>query len=123
MKKLLAYIVSALVMWSPIAAHAGMATSQSLIETPVETPVETLVDTLVDNAAFMQQMADMGVSQAQFEARLAQLTTDERSQLALRMSELPAGGDILSLAFLVFIVFIITDMLGATDVFTFVNEI
>jgi type IV secretory pathway VirB2 component (pilin) len=119
MKKLLAYIVSALVMWSPIAAHAGMATSQSLIETPVE----TLVDTLVDNAAFMQQMADMGVSQAQFEARLAQLTPDERSQLALRMSELPAGGDILSLAFLVFIVFIITDMLGATDVFTFVNEI
>ena len=115
MKKLLAYVVSAILMWSPIAAQAGMATSESLSATPIET--------LLNNDAFIQQMSDLGVSQAQLSDRLSQMTAAEQAQLANNLGNLPAGQDVLSLVFTVFLVFMITDMLGATDVFSFVHKL
>lgn len=115
MKKLLAYVVSAILIWSPLAAQAGMATSESLVTTPVET--------ILNNAAFTQQMSDLGIGETQLADRLSQMTDAEQAQLANNLDSLPAGQDVLSLAFTLFLIFMVTDMLGATDVFTFVNEI
>jgi hypothetical protein len=42
--------------------------------------------------------------------------------LAAKIDELPAGGDALGLLVFVFIVLLITDILGFTDIFPFVKK-
>lgn len=62
-----------------------------------------------------------GVAPEMVEARIAHLTDQEAQQLAAQLESLPAGGDILGAVLLIFLVFVITDALGVTDVFPFVH--
>jgi hypothetical protein len=64
-----------------------------------------------------------GVSAADAKARVAALSDDDVDQLAAKIDSLPAGGNgfetVLWLAFLVFLILLITDILGFTKVFPF----
>jgi hypothetical protein len=51
------------------------------------------------------------------------MTDQEVARLNQHLAELPAGGDVLGVILILFIVFIITDMLGATDIFPFVKPV
>ena len=59
-------------------------------------------------------------------ARVNSLTDEEVSQVARQMDQLPAGGDglaiIVGAAVLIFLVLLLTDILGLTDVFKFVKK-
>jgi len=65
----------------------------------------------------------MGVDPVAAKARVNQLNDDELAVLLENIDSLPAGGDIGGLLVTVFIVLVITDLLGATDVFPFVKNI
>ncbi|MCR8922921.1 PA2779 family protein [Dasania sp. GY-MA-18] len=67
-----------------------------------------------------QQLEDLGVDPQQLNDRIASLTPAEIQQLNEELAQQPAGG-IVGVLLTIFIVFIITDMLCATDVFTFVK--
>ncbi len=67
-----------------------------------------------------QQLAGMGVDVDQLNDRVASLTPTEIQQLNAELATQPAGG-IVGVLLTIFIVFIVTDMLCATDVFTFVK--
>jgi hypothetical protein len=69
------------------------------------------------------QLQAKGVSLADAQARVAALSDDEVSQLAGQIDSLPAGGDILGVLLTVFIVLLITDILGFTKVFPFTRSI
>lgn len=69
-------------------------------------------------AAFVAQ----GVDPAVVEARVASLTADEVRALNQRMDEMPAGGDALGVLFTIFIVLLITDLIGWTHVFPFTKK-
>lgn len=62
-----------------------------------------------------------GVAPEMVESRIAQLTDQEAQQLAAKLESLPAGGDILGTVLFIFLVFVITDALGVTDIFPFVH--
>ena len=65
-----------------------------------------------------------GVDQAQVQARVDALTDDEATQLAERLDALPAGGDgIVGAILIVFLVLLITDIVGLTKVFPFTRSI
>ncbi|MEJ2591805.1 MAG: PA2779 family protein [Candidatus Thiodiazotropha sp.] len=68
-------------------------------------------------------LSGMGVDADQVKQRVAQMTDQEVATLNQRVGELPAGGDALGVVLLVFIVFIITDAIGATDIFPFVHPV
>ncbi len=78
---------------------------------------------MFDRQAVATQLVELGVDPVAAKARVAALTDEEIRQLNQRLAEMPAGGDVLGVVLLLFIVFIITDMLGATDIFTFVHPI
>ncbi len=78
---------------------------------------------MLDREAARQQMIALGVSPEMVKQRVAQMTDAEVAQLNQHMADLPAGGDIWGVLLLLFIVFIITDMLGATDIFPFVKNV
>jgi hypothetical protein len=54
---------------------------------------------------------------------VAALTDAEVARLNQRIAELPAGGDVLGVILLIFIIFVITDAIGATDIFPFVDPV
>ena len=66
-----------------------------------------------------------GVEPASVQARVDSLTDAEVHALASRLDEYPAGegfGTLLTVAFLVFLTLLITDILGYTDIFPFVKK-
>lgn len=70
-----------------------------------------------------QQLVALGVDVVDASERVAQLTDSEVRQLNERLAELPAGGDVLGLVVLVFLVFVVTDVIGATDIFPFIHPV
>lgn len=63
-----------------------------------------------------------GVDAVQARARVDSLSDEEVQQLAGRIDELPAGGDVLGIALFVFLVLLFTDIMGYTDIFPFVKK-
>ena len=62
----------------------------------------------------------MGVDPAEVGARVAALSDEEAARLAARLDELPAGGsDFLTVALIVFLVLLFTDIMGYTKIFPF----
>lgn len=68
-------------------------------------------------------LARYGVSAEQAAARVAALSDDEVRQLSQRMDTTPAGGDIIGAVVFVFLVLLITDILGFTKIFPFTRSI
>lgn len=71
-------------------------------------------------------MTAQGISPKEAKARVDSLSDAEIMQIADKMDQLPAGGStfgvIIGAAVIIFIVLVITDILGYTDIFTFVKH-
>jgi len=97
----------------PLPAHAGMVATEGLLE-------RERVVTLLERADVRAQLEAFGVSAADVKGRVAALTDAEVAELAARIDELPAGGvSILGVILIVFLVLLVTDILGYTKVFPF----
>ena len=72
-----------------------------------------------------QIMTQYGVDPAEAQHRVDSLSNDELAKFASSIDQLPAGGSavgaIVGAAVLVFVILLITDILGFTNVFSFVN--
>lgn len=64
-----------------------------------------------------------GVSRADSVLRVSSLSDSQVIQVHQHMDEMPAGGDALGVALTVFIVLVITDVMGATDIFPFIRPV
>jgi hypothetical protein len=78
---------------------------------------------LLERQDLQRQLSAMGVDVEHAKDRVASLTDAEVAQINQRIAELPAGGDVLGVILLIFIILVITDALGATDIFPFVHPI
>lgn len=67
-----------------------------------------------------QQLLAQGVNPQQVEARVAALSDEEARQMAAQLEEMPAGASsVVGALFAVFIILLVTDILGLTDVYPF----
>jgi hypothetical protein len=84
------------------------------------------VSAFVQRQDVRQQMIALGVDPAEAVARVASLSDPEIRQIAGQIDSLPAGQGVLvaliGAAVFIFVVLLITDLLGLTDVFPFVNH-
>ena len=74
-----------------------------------------------------QAMVQRGVDAAEAQKRVASLSDSELTKISLAMEQLPAGGDagvgtIVGAVVFIFVVLLITDLLGLTHVFSFVSH-
>ena len=82
------------------------------------------VAALLERSEVRSQLEAHGVRPAEVKARVAALTDEEAAQLAGQLERLPAGGEGIVGAFvIVFLVLLITDLLGLTQVFTFTRPV
>jgi hypothetical protein len=69
------------------------------------------------------QLLSLGVSAKDIETRINLMTHQEIAQLNQQIDDLPAGGDLLGIILIIFIIFVITDVIGATDIFPFIKPV
>jgi hypothetical protein len=78
---------------------------------------------MLQRADVVAALEARGVSPEQARERVAALSHDEAAQLADHIDAVPAGGDILGVAVFVFVLLLITDILGFTKIFPFTRSI
>lgn len=98
-------------------AHAGLVDSATLMQ--MENRAETIADVreMLAQDSLAAQMERMGVDPAQVSERVAQLTNEELATLQARLHDLPAGGDVLAVIGIVFVVLLILELVGVTNIF------
>ena len=107
---------------SPQAAMIPNEVVVAHVETPQQSSRAALLGAL-QRSDLKQQLADMGVDTAVLESRINMMTDDEIARLHQQIDTLPAGGDLLGVILVIFIVFVITDVIGATDIFPFIKPV
>ncbi len=78
--------------------------------------------TFLTRSDVQKQLVSLGVDSNQAASRVAALSDDEVQQLYGKMQTLPAGGDILGTLVFIFLVLLVTDLLGLTNVFPFTHH-
>jgi hypothetical protein len=108
-------------------AQATLVTTEQVAATEgvrSATAQRALVDATLARADVMAGLAERGVSVEQARARVAALTDDEVAAVAHAIDTAPAGAaDVLGVLLTVFVVLLITDILGFTKVFPFTRAI
>ncbi|MFB4203533.1 hypothetical protein KBTX_04175 [wastewater metagenome] len=119
-------LLAALFLWATLfipAAQASMVGTQTLAAQQSADAARERVQALLQREDVRDQLVSYGVDPAEAQQRVAALSDAEARQMAQRMDEMPAGGtSILGAAVFIFVVLLITDILGFTDVFPFVNN-
>jgi hypothetical protein len=107
-------------------AHAKMINTDEILKQSQHDLSRKSINTFLDRSEVQKYLVAWGVSPNEAKARIDSLTDEEIENIASRMDQLPAGGDafaaIVGAALIVFIVLLVTDILGLTDVFTFVKS-
>jgi hypothetical protein len=103
---------------SPLVARAEMiGTLQAAQSSGSRVQDLATVNATLARAEVQNQMLAMGVAPADVQARVARLTDPELHNLATHMNELPAGGEVLALIGVVFLVLLILELVGVIDIF------
>jgi len=121
----LAWLLSALLMLMPVMnTQAAMLGTDTLItSTETQQSISGLQQLLAREDA-QQQLLALGVNPEQIRERVASLSDSELARINQGIDTLNAGGDsVLGVLLLIFIVFVITDVLGATNIFPFIHPI
>ena len=103
----------------PLPAQAAMVATDAALAGVQRAQVERLLE----RADVQARLETYGVQPAEIKARVAALSDHEAAALAARIDGLPAGGDIIGAVVLVFIILLITDILGFTKIFPFTRPV
>ena len=104
----------------PLPSFAAMITTDNALAAPAE---RARVSQLLERADVQARLQAYGVSPSDVQARVAAMSDQEAAELAARIDTLPAGGDIIGAIVLVFLVLLLTDILGFTKIFPFTKPI
>ncbi|MBA2780233.1 PA2779 family protein [Billgrantia kenyensis] len=74
---------------------------------------------ILSRTEVQDQLIAQGVDLAEVDARVAALSDEEARQMAEQLEQLPAGASVVGALLVVFIVLLVTDILGLTNVFPF----
>jgi hypothetical protein len=103
----------------PLPSQAAMiATDNALAAAQRERAGQWL-----ERADVQARLQAYGVSVEEVKARVAALSDPEAAELAARIDSLPAGGNIVGAIVLIFLVLLLTDILGFTKIFPFTRSI
>ena len=122
--RILTLTLSLLLICAPISqAQAAIIANAQLIDQVQLTNDKNVLLQTINRVQVQEQLLSMGVTTIELESRINQMTQQEIAQLNQQITELPAGGDALGIILLIFIIFVITDVIGATDIFPFIHPV
>ena len=105
---------------------AALVPTEAAIEARSAQEAREVILRLLAREEVQNQLTLHGIDPAEAKARVESLSDAEAIEVANRVDQLPAGGDAVGIVvgaiLLVFLVLLITDLLGLTDVFPFVKK-
>lgn len=100
------------------AVNARLITTQESMQLTQRQEQLTKINRILLHDEVQEQMLAFGVDPENIQDRLDVLTDEELMQLASRLPDMPAGGDsVLALIGVVFVVLLILELVGVTNVF------
>jgi hypothetical protein len=106
-----------------LPVQAAMMSTEQMVQIQQGQMDREQVAEILDRAEVQEQLVALGVSPDDVKERVAVMTDAEVAELNQHLADLPAGGSVVGLIVLIFIVFVVTDVLGATDIFPFIKPI
>lgn len=103
--------------------QAAMVDNDQLIAQSQQQMTKQQLLSELDRQDVQNKLVAMGVNMEDAKQRIQNMSNQELAQLQQDIEEMPAGSGIVGVLLVIFIVFVVTDMLGATDVFGFVHDI
>lgn len=107
-------------------AQAQMIDTNTVIAAQKQDASRERVTAFLGREDVKQVMVQHGVDAVEAQKRVASLSDAELAKISQAMDQLPAGGDgigaIIGAAVFIFVVLLITDIVGLTHVFSFVNH-
>jgi len=126
-KSIAILVIVALSTFSIIStpARAAMVNTAEILKQNQHNLARKRINMFLDRSEVHKHLVAWGVNPEEAKARVDSLTDQEIEKIAARIDQLPAGGGlgaIVGAALIVFIVLLVTDILGFTDVFSFVKK-
>jgi hypothetical protein len=105
---------------------AAMIKTETVMDTSRGQEAREYLNQLLTREDVQAALIARGVDPLEAKARVNSLSDAEVIEIANQIEQLPAGGDsflgiVLGIAILIFIVLVITDLTGTTDVFPFIK--
>lgn len=102
------------------AAQATVIATDEVVAAAEQDRVKDRLATLLARDDVRAALAAQGIDPAEAQARVEALTPAEAERLAGRLDQLPAGGnDLVGAVVFIFVLLLITDLLGLTDFYPF----
>ncbi|MBC7918171.1 MAG: PA2779 family protein [Rhodoferax sp.] len=115
-------IVSTTCLGLPMTAQAGIVPTEEAIGASAAIGARERVASFLQREDVASAIKAQGVNGQAAMERVNAMTDAEVTQLAQRIDRAPAGGEILGVLFTVFIILLVTDILGLTKVFPFTRS-
>ena len=117
-------IASVLTLGLPLqSAYAGLVGTDQVAATAESQSGRERIRTYLDREDVRKELQKQGVDVDTAKARVAAMTDEEVQKIAGKLDKMPAGGEILGILFTVFIVLLVTDIMGLTKVFPFTRSV
>ena len=107
------------------AAMVGTETILQAVDADADAARERVLQ-FIQREDVVDRFEMWGVAADEAQARIDTMTDEEVTRLAAQIDQLPAGGDvlgfILAVALISFITLLVLDIMGITDIFTFIKK-
>jgi len=106
--------------FSSVANAAMVSTGDMIQQEQTQLDRQQLLN-MLEKQEVQDKLSELGVSKDTVADRINNLTPAELADFEQQLAEAPAGEGVVGIIVLFFLVFIVTDMLCATDLFPFVR--
>ena len=119
-KSTVAACVSAgmILLGTPSLSAAAMIGTETLASQSLRADTQARVQTLLSREDVQQQLVGWGVDVEKAKSRANAMSDAELQRVAYALDQQPAGGDLIVLVGVVFVVLLILELVGVTNVFT-----
>ena len=103
-------------------AYGAIVSTGVAIQEKDATAARAHIKTMLARRDVQNQLITAGVSPDEVSARVNAMTDNEVAQLSGQLDKAAAGGDALGIALFVFLLLVVTDLLGWTHIFPFTKK-
>lgn len=127
--RIFSWCSAVMMLWMCVPVHAvfaAMVDTESVLQAPSIQDSRHRILTFLERQDVQAALVSQGVDPAEAKARVNSLSDAEVMEINDKLDQLPAGGSafaaLLGVALVIFLILLITDLLGLTDVFPFVRR-
>lgn len=124
-RRILSWLLGVLIVMTPFTtSQAAMIGTDQVLGQQAQPADRDQIRQFMERDSVRQQLLDWGVSVDDVQTRINSLSEAEVARINQAIDNPQAGGSsILGILLVIFIVFVITDVIGATDIFPFIHPV